>query len=322
MANLRTKPLLTANATHGLCVVSIGECMVEMAPAGQVDHFRKSFAGDTFNTAWYLKTLRPDWLVRYVTRVGRDAISADMVAMMDAKGIDTAHIQHSDDRTVGLYLISLNQGERSFAYWRDQAAARQLADDPAALTAATHDADVVFFSGITIAILGRDARATLLRVLNAARNAGKTIAFDPNLRPRLWADGDDMRAAIMAAAAVSDIVLPSFDEEAEHFGDADMAAVAARYKAAGAQSVIVKNGAGAVHFTHLGSSSSVTPDPLHDIVDTTSAGDSFNAGLFSALGHGLCVEEAILTASGVARQVISQRGALVPLDLSAIVATC
>lgn len=311
-----TKPLLCADATARLRVVSIGECMVEMAPVGMTGDFHKSFAGDTFNTAWYLKTLRPGWSVRYVTCVGRDAMSAQMVAMMDAADIDTAHIQYSDTRTVGLYLISLDNGERSFAYWRDQAAARQLADDPEVVEAAIRDADVVFFSGITMAILAPQTRANLLQVFDKARKSGKTIAFDPNLRPRLWTSMDEMRSVIMDAAAVSDIVLPSFDEEAEHFGDAELADVAKRYRTAGAQCVVVKNGAGTVHYDQLERSGNVTPDPLHDIVDTTSAGDSFNAGLFRGLGLGLPLEDAILDAAKVARQVIGQRGALVPIALS------
>lgn len=318
MTQRLTKALLTPQHAQELRFVSIGECMVEMAPAGLPDQYQKRFAGDTFNTAWYLNALRPSWHCRYVSRVGSDAVSQEMLAMMAAAGIDTGHVQICERRTVGLYLISLNQGERSFSYWRDHSAARQLGDDRAALVAATADAEVIYFSGITLAILDAAGRANLLALLAEARVAGNTIAFDPNMRPRLWSSPEEMRATILAAAAVSDIVLPSFDEESDHFGDTEEAGVIDRYAAAGVHSVIVKNGANPIQYRHMGQQGSVQPVPLHQLVDTTSAGDSFNAGLFAALGTGAPIEAAIRHASGVARQVIGQRGALVALDLTLI----
>lgn len=318
MVDQSLKSLLSRPTTRPLCVVSIGECMVEMAPSAEPSHFRQSFAGDAFNTLWYLQQLRPTWNARFVSRVGQDQISDDMVTLMAGAGVDTRHVQRSADRSVGLYLISLKDGERSFSYWRSQSAARQLADDPTLIEAAIEDADVVFFSGITIAILEAPARVALLQVLDAARQAGKTIAFDPNLRPRLWRDLSDMRGAIMDAATVSDIVLPSFEEEAAHFGDACPEATSGRYLAAGASTVVVKNGAEVVHYVHQDQSGLVIPEPVTELVDTTSAGDSFNAGLFAGMGRYSSMEDAIKMASRVARQVIGEKGALVRLNLDAV----
>jgi 2-dehydro-3-deoxygluconokinase len=311
-----TKPLLAGPGGRPLRIASIGECMVEMAPAERKAEFKQAFAGDTLNTLWYLRQLRPDWTARYVTRVGRDQISDDMVAMMDGAGIDTGHIQRDAERTVGLYLITLSDGERSFAYWRSQSAAKRLADEPKLMRAALQDVDVVFFSGITLAILEAPARAALLAELAAARDAGKTTVFDPNLRPRLWPDAALMRDAIMAGAAVSDMILPSFEEEALHFSDTDIAATCARYLGQGASTVVVKDGAEAVHYSHNGQVGSVRPEPVPQVVDTTSAGDSFNAGLMAGLGQFAAIDAAISMASRVARQVIGQKGALVRLDLA------
>jgi 2-dehydro-3-deoxygluconokinase len=176
----------------------------------------------------------------------------------------------------------------------------------------------VFFSGITIAILEGAARETLLGVLVEARRAGKTVAFDPNLRPRLWRDLSEMRDVIMDAAAASDIVLPSFDEEAAHFGDVSPEATIDRYLAAGASTVVVKNGEEAVHYVHQKQSGRGLPEPVTTLVDTTSAGDSFNAGLFAGMGRYASIEEAIKLASGVARQVIGEKGALVKLNLAGV----
>jgi len=300
------------------CFVSIGEAMVEVAPAQTVGAFTMGVAGDTLNTAWYLRALRPDWTTHYVSRVGSDAVSAAMLDHMRTAGIDTQFVDQDPRKTVGLYLISLRDGERSFSYWRGQSAARDLAADPARLAQALQGADMIYFSGITLAILDQSGRETLHAALTAARTRGATVAFDPNLRPNLWTSGAEMRREITAGAALSDIVLPSFDDEQTHFGDTCPAATMARYHSAISQTVIVKNGAGPIHYIHDGQTGEVAAPPACAIVDTTSAGDSFNAGLLAHLGGTTPLPDLITNASRIAGQVIGAKGALVPLDLSAL----
>jgi 2-dehydro-3-deoxygluconokinase len=298
--------------------LSIGECMAELAPLQDAGQFQLGFAGDTFNTAWYLRALRPDIATSYFTRVGTDQMSTQMLEMMTGAGIGTRFIARDPARTLGLYLISLKDGERSFSYWRDRSAARQLADDLPALTQAFAAADTIYFSGITLAIVGTAGRENLLNALTAARTDGKTIVFDPNLRPRLWASNGDMTATIMQAAAVSDIILPSHDDEAASFGDADISATVARYADTGARTVVVKNGAGTIHYRHDGASGEVTPPAVSAIIDTTAAGDSFNAGFLAGMDDGASTADAIMAAARVAGQVIGRKGALVPLLLDDI----
>lgn len=293
--------------------LAIGECMAELAPATSPDEFRMGFAGDTFNTAWYLAQMQPSASVSFFTAVGADAISQKLRAAMVAGGIDDSHLQTVPDRTIGLYMISLNNGERSFAYWRGQSAARLLTQDPIALGQAMAAADVIYFSGITLAILDSAGRQTLLDALRQARASGKTIAFDPNLRPRLWSDPAEMTRTVMQGANVSDIALPSFEDEASWFGDADPEATAARYAEAGATVVVVKNGPDPIFYRQGQTSGHAEVPALALVVDTTAAGDSFNAGILAGLLHDTALPDSIARACQIAGQVVQSKGALVQI---------
>ncbi len=298
--------------------LTIGECMVELAPLSG-DDYRAGFAGDTFNSAWYARRLLPEGFdVAYGTCVGDDAISGRMLDFMVQAGIDISTVRRLPGRTVGLYMIQLDNGERSFSYWRGQSAARSLGEDPTWLAQITASAGTILFSGITLAILPEQGRRNLLDALASARAGGATVAFDPNLRPRLWPDTAAMRAAIMQAAAVADITLPSFDEEALHFGDADPAATIARYRDAGIATVVVKNGEDELH---VGATDAPVrgfrPDKAPQITDTTAAGDSFNAGFLTARMQGRTLDDSVRAGMDLAARVVQARGALVESALAA-----
>ncbi|WP_323715910.1 sugar kinase [Paracoccus aminovorans] len=293
-------------------ILSIGEAMVELSGAGQPDLWRLGIAGDTLNTAWYLRRLLPEsWQVAYCSRVGRGEFSQRMIDFLATEGIDASHVSRDPAREIALYAISLKDGERSFSYWRDTSAAKRLADDPAALAEAMRDADIAYFSGITLGILPEAGRTALLHALAAARKEGTQVVFDPNLRPRLWPDAATMRREIETAAGIADLVLPSFDDERDFFADADPQATVARYLAHGAGQVLVKAGGGPVHYGGREGAGVIDGLPREVPVDTTSAGDSFNAGYLAARLVGVDIPEAIRRAHDLSRKVIRQRGALV-----------
>ena len=294
-------------------VVCIGECMVEMAPRPD-GAYAMGFAGDVFNTAWYLAGLRaPGLTVDFVTAAGSDDLSDRFVAFARDAGLGTGHVQRRGDATLGLYLIRLDGAERHFSYWRGQSAARRMTDDPDAIARALDGADLCYLSGITLAILGAEGRARLLSLVAAS---GVALAFDPNIRPALWPDAATMRDAITRAGAGAAVVLPSFDDELRHFGDATPADTARRYGAGPDRMVVVKNADAPMLLADGASLQEIAPVAAPAIVDTTAAGDSFNAGFLAALLTGAAPADAVAAGAGLAARVLGARGALVPQALA------
>lgn len=293
-------------------IASIGECMLELS--GQTGpNWRMGFAGDTFNTLWALHALSGERLATYVSAFGDDPFSQGQISFFAENGIGIGASPIIPGARPGLYAITLTGAERAFTYWRGDAAARRLASDPAALAKSLENQALVYFSGITLAILDAAARKTLLAAVAKARAAGSLVAFDPNYRPRLWQSREEAQAAILDALVVTDIALPTFPDEQMLFGDTAPQATAARFgKLVG--EVVVKNGEEPALIATGGTLQPVPAQHVATPVDTTGAGDSFNGGYLAARLAGHAPAEAVQRAHRVAAAVVQVRGALAPFE--------
>jgi 2-dehydro-3-deoxygluconokinase len=250
----------------------------------------------------------------YVTAFGDDPFSARQRAFLAEYGIGTAMSPVIPGARPGLYAITLDGAERSFTYWRSDAAARLLAGDPAALGESLVGRSLAYFSGITLAILEADARRSLLDALGKARTNGTLVAFDPNYRPRLWSSDEEARLSFSEALALADIALPTFPDEQALFGDADMEATAMRMQAAGVGEIVVKDGAAPALLFGKGAGT-LFPAVATEAVDTTGAGDSFNGSYLAARLIGDEPAAAVTRAHRVASAVVQVRGALAPFEV-------
>ncbi|WP_085909966.1 sugar kinase [Kiloniella majae] len=304
----------------------IGECMIELSRADvsgagvsghQGELYQKRYGGDTYNTAYYLAQcakLKID--VSYITALGDDAISEDMISTFSAAGVNTDLIEQIPGAVPGLYAIQTDEhGERSFLYWRSEAPARQLfqTQQSEALKSALQKKDWLYFSGITLAILYPKGREALFDFCQTFRAQGGKIAFDINYRPRLWANEDEARSVIDRAYTVCDLALPSYDDEALLFKVSSPQSAIDRITKLGAKEVVLKNGAEEIYVHSHSQTEKHDIVPASDVKDTTSAGDSFNAGYLYARLSDQNISTAIATGSNLAKQVIAQTGAIVPV---------
>jgi 2-dehydro-3-deoxygluconokinase len=293
-------------------VLCIGECMAELSGDG-AGSYRLGFGGDTLNTALYMARLLGPGRVAYVTRLGDDTYSARMRAAWEAEGIDCSLVETVTGATVGLYAIETDAaGERSFTYWRSQAPARELFTHGNWHTRseAMGEAAAVYFSGITLAVLPPEGRDRLIAAAAVARAGGTMVAVDPNFRPRLWG-APEAAPWIARAYGAAAIALTSAEEERTlfpgaapqppwpHMADAGCAEVVAKTGAAGA--VVVAEGR-----------ADIPGLAAAEVIDTTGAGDAFNAAYLAARLSGAPPAEAARRGCALGARVVGHRGAIIP----------
>ncbi|WP_288131654.1 sugar kinase [Microbulbifer sp.] len=302
-------------------LAALGEVMVELAPQASVDSgqggkalLAQSYAGDTYNTAVYIARGGVD--VSYVTLLGDDPYSEEVLTRLAGEGIDTSAIARLPGRCPGLYMIqNTPDGERYFTYWRGEAPARELFADATrreALAAYLQEMDCIYLSGITLAIMTPEARAELLTFLEGYRARGGRVAFDSNYRPRLWASADTARAAVAEFLQQTDMALLTFEDEQALWGDKRPGSCVKRNTGFGVSELVIKRGAEPVLLQFDGELSAIDVPRVSSVVDTTGAGDSFNAGYLAARLQGASPEASIAAGNRCAARVIGHRGAIIP----------
>jgi 2-dehydro-3-deoxygluconokinase len=296
-------------------IALIGECMIELQQRAD-GSLQQSFGGDTLNTAVYLSRALGDRAsVDYVTALGDDSFSDAMCQSWAEENIGLDRVQRLPGRLPGLYCIQTDaEGERRFLYWRNEAAVRDCFTTPAAapILAALPDYDVLYFSGITLAVLGEQGRGKLIETLIEARRRGAKVVFDNNYRPRLWASVDAARAAYRSVLPYVELALLTLDDEQALFGHADSEAVFAAYEQLGTPEVVLKRGAEACLIRCAGQSYEVPGQRVERVVDTTAAGDSFSAAYLASRLMGGSPVAAAEAGHLLASRVIQVPGALIP----------
>jgi 2-dehydro-3-deoxygluconokinase len=293
-------------------VACIGECMIELKQA-EGGLFSRAFGGDTLNTAIYLARLGVE--VDYITALGDDPMSDEMIAGWAAEGVGTGRVARLKGKLPGIYMIQTDEaGERRFFHWRESAAARSLMDLPETEgildSLATYD--VVYLSAITLSIYSAQGRTKLFGALHHARKHGVRVAFDTNFRVRGWPDPDVARAVFDEAFAASDIVLASTEDLLPLYPCESDERLMERIRCDEAVLKRLKP-ASIVRFHRV--SREVEAEPVtQPVVDTTAAGDSFSAGYIAARLAGAEPVEAARAGHGLAGAVVCYPGAIIPLS--------
>ncbi len=295
-------------------IAIIGECMIELQSRGD-DQLVRSFGGDTLNTAVYLSRMNKELDVSYVTALGQDNFSQRMLDAWQSEGVQTDYVLRLGNKEPGLYLIETDEtGERTFQYWRNDAAARFWFQQPetAELSEKLAEFDYLYLSGISLAIIPAEDLDKLFDLLAKCRANGGKVIFDNNYRPRLWSDIETARNAYKRMLEHTDIALLTFDDEIMLYGEHSEQECLERSHGAGVQEIIIKRGAEPCLLSAEGKQSEVSANRIDNVVDTTAAGDSFSAGYLAERLKGESMETSAKSGHLLAGTVIQHRGAVIP----------
>lgn len=271
-----------------LDVAVFGEAMAMFiadayGPLERADHYTRDVAGAELNVAVGLSRL--GYHVGWMSRLGADPFGRYILRQVGQAGVDTSRVIFDDQRPTGFQLKSrVRQGDPEVVYYRHGSAASHMAPNPeddAYLRGARH----LHVTGIPPA-LSESARAYTAHAIAQARTAGITISFDPNLRPSLWRNAEEMRRVLNALACQADWVFPGLAEGVTLTGFDDPERIAHFYLDRGVQLVAVKLEArGARLFT--ATRQYALPAFAVQVVDTVGAGDGFAVGVISGMLDGL-----------------------------------
>ncbi|WP_434630358.1 sugar kinase [Pseudomonas sp. Z1-29] len=291
-------------------VLSFGETMAmlvadQSGDLASVDQFHKRIAGADSNVAIGLARL--GFQVAWLSRVGADSLGRFVVQTLEREGLDCRHVAVDPAHPTGFQFKSRTDdgSDPQVEYFRRGSAASHLSIDSIAppLLRARH----LHATGIVPA-LSDTARAMSFELMSRMREAGRSLSFDPNLRPSLWASEALMISEINRHAALAHWVLPGLGEGRLLTGFDDPADIAAFYLDQGAEVVVIKLGPdGAYYRTQLGQGF-VAGVPVSRVVDTVGAGDGFAVGLISALLEGRDVSEAVQRANWIGSRAVQSRG--------------
>ena len=292
-------------------VLCLGEAMLEIVATTGSATCTLGVAGDSLNTAVYLN--RFGIPTAFATGLGADGPADRIRALMADEGLDARFVLEKPQGSTGLYLSETDpHGERRFTYWRDQSAARDYPEmcRDVDLLDRLSAVPVLYLTGITVAVMSRDRGAFLQALVQNVRTSGGRVAFDPNFRPALWRGRNELAQTLIGWMCTNaDWCLATDTDQAGLWGDRSASAAFARLASSADCEVVVKCGSDGCL---------IGPDVRVDIprpvavVDTTGAGDSFNAAYLAERLKGQGVREAAMAGHRLAAKVIQMRGAIVP----------
>lgn len=279
---------------------------LEPGDLAEVATFARTTAGAELNVAIGLARL--GLRVGFVSRVGDDSFGRYLLAAMDREHIDRRHVRVDAAHPTGFMMKSRSDdgSDPRTEYFRRRSAASHLTpqDNPLAYcTRSRH----LHLTGISSAI-SNGARELVFQMAAQARVGGRSISFDPNLRPALWPSTQAMADCMNQLAALSDWVMPGLGEARLLTGLDTPEAIADFYLARGAERVVIKLGADGAYFASAAARGTVAGVSVAKVVDTVGAGDGFAAGVISGLLEGLVLEDAVLRGNAIGARVVQFPG--------------
>lgn len=264
-----------------ISVTALGEVLIDFTDAGTSAAGQKLFernpGGAPANVLVALKKLGHE--VAFIGKVGHDMHGQFLRDTLVANGIDCTGLISDPEYFTTLAFVALDeQGDRSFSFARKPGADTQLRADELPLEIIRQSR--VFHVG-SLSLTDEPARSATIAALDAAKEAGCVISYDPNYRDSLWSGPEAAAEQMRSIVKYMDLIKISAEECPLMTDKDDPAEAAAVLLEQGASIVVVTLDADGA-FVATKDGSRVVPSFRVEAVDTTGAGDSFWGGFLTA----------------------------------------
>lgn len=295
---------------NSLDVITFGEAMTmfmaeQPGPLHEIKRYTKELAVAETNVAIGLARLglRAGW----VSKVGNDPFGTFIMKRLQEEYVNTDCVLVDSEHATGFQIKSkVEVGDPEVCYFRKNSAASHL--DPGDFNqnyflAAKH----MHMTGIPLAV-SASMRDFALHALTSMKAAGRTVSFDPNLRPTLWKSKEEMVVTINEAAKQANYVLPGIEEGKILTGYANPEDIASYYLDAGVELVVIKLGEQGAFFKTAKEQGMVEGIKVKQIVDTVGAGDGFAVGLLSGLLQNDSLIQSVRRANAIGSLAVQSPG--------------
>ena len=291
-------------------VCSIGEAMIEISNIKN-SLYNQSFAGDTLNFCNYLDKKKLNAF--FLSAIGKSEINQSLLDFVKSKKISTKYIKQINKIEVGLYLIkNKNNGEKQFFYWRDESAAKVYFNniDFLNLYKELKNFDYIYFSGITLSIIHVSKLNNFIKLLKLLKNKKIKIVFDLNIRPNRW-NKKNLNIFLDLVLKFVDICFLS-GEDMNYWKNKNniksYEQIVRKYKIK--HSIFRKNAE--YTYVFLNKTRYVFKNKLiKKVVDTSGAGDGFNAAYLSNFIVNNDPVLALKAGSSLGSKIVMKKGAIV-----------
>ncbi len=290
-------------------ILAVGELLIDMIATEYGDDFqcstyKKFFGGSPANIAMNAKKLGVNSLV--ASAVGDDGLGRYLTNHIQEAGLDTSLIEYVDFST-SMVMVTKSKNSPTPIFYRGADYNLSFRSD---LEETVKNSKIVHFSCWPISRL--PVRNTIEKVIEAAKNNGSLICFDPNYHPMIWEKGEAGIDYVKSIIGKVHIVKPSEDDAERLFGKDEPEKQIAKFLELGAKLVVMtlgkdgaiaSNGIETIKFKTMAT----------EVVDTTGAGDAFWSGFYAAVVKGHTIKEALDLGFAVSAYKLKYLGAIVEL---------
>lgn len=300
-------------------IIGIGEVLIDFISTEPVSYleastFKKCFGGAPMNTI--VGAARLGAVTGAITVVGNDPFGQFLLKELKGNGVDISHVKIKENiRTTLAFVVNEPEtGERTFIFYRAPWVKGTSVD-----MILPEDIDYEYISSAKIlhvsgfALSRNPSRKAILSAIIYAKRSGVKISFDPTLRLDVWSSENTIKKVYGKVLKLSEIAMFSREEAEFIFRTKKPEEAADRALKYGVEIVGIKLGKMGSLIKTKDGRSIYTPAFRVKAIDTTGAGDGWNAGLLVGLLKCWDLEKCAMVANAVGALVVTKHGAITAL---------